>query len=250
MKNFQLMIQILISVFIALFFVIAILNGNTSAEESNSEYINNQLVDEIKEKITVPMNSDDVSELRPNNSINHTPLDLDTILEQQNADDISLIAENEIGEIARLRQELIKLELEHQKVVLESKIAEVVNSDLMNNDADETEPIIASLIEELEELKSKQTDSMNDFQSLDPLPVVAEIVGVTGQLEAKLLVPYFGEITAKVGMILPNGMKVSSISPTSVMVSIDEESQMLPFGTSVPATRKTDNIDNRRIEAQ
>ena len=145
MKNFQLMIQIFISVIIALFFVIAILNSNTSAEETNSEFINNQLVDEIKEKITEPMNSDDVSELRPDNSINHTPLDLETILDQQNSDDISLVAEIEIGEIARLRQELIRLELEHQKVVLESKIAEVVNSNLMYNDADETEPIIASL---------------------------------------------------------------------------------------------------------
>jgi type IV pilus biogenesis protein PilP len=78
--------------------------------------------------------------------------------------------------------------------------------------------------------------------SHDPDPVVASIAGAGGSIEAKILVPYVGEIYARRGDTLPNGQKVVSISQTGVTVQKGDVKKALAFGTSVPRTRPVRNI--------
>jgi type IV pilus biogenesis protein PilP len=78
--------------------------------------------------------------------------------------------------------------------------------------------------------------------SSDPDPVVASISGAGGNIEAKILVPYVGEIYAHRGDTLPNGQKVVSISQSGVTVQKNDEKKVLAFGTAVPRTRPVRNI--------
>ena len=249
MNNLQLIIQKLISIVFALFLAVTVINSSTLAEESTSEQIDYQLVNEIKTKLIKPVKSEAVSEAEFNTLTDQTQVELESLNQVISSDEI-LNSGIEIGEIARMRRELIKLDLEHQKVVLESKIAEVINADAVSIDSKELLLEIAKLVEELEVQKGKQTDSLNDFRTLDPLPVVVEIVGSAGHLEARLLVPYFGEVIARIGMTLPNGMKVTSITAAKVIATMNGVKQTLPFGTSVPASRKHDQTDKQNIAIQ
>ena len=250
MNNFQLTIHKLISLVVPLILAVAVFNCSTFAEESSGQQTNNQLADDIKSKLINPLNSEAVSEDLANDTTGQTQVEFNTLIDQINSSETILNSNNEIGEIARIRRELIRLDLEHQKVVLEAKIAEVVNANSRDAESDDFVPELARLIEKLEEQRNNQTDLLNNYRSIDPLPVVAEIVGSAGHLEARLLVPYFGEVIARIGMVLPNGMKVFAITPTKVLVTMNGESQMLPFGTVVSAGRSLDQTVSQNITRQ
>lgn len=70
---------------------------------------------------------------------------------------------------------------------------------------------------------------------LQPFPRVLSIVGTGGSLRATLLVPYTGELQARVGTILPGERRVSSITAEGVTVSDPKMGTVaLGYGDSVP----------------
>lgn len=94
---------------------------------------------------------------------------------------------------------------------------------------------IKALTEQLANANKQIQKSLSSEQN--PSAVVASIIGVGGQLTAKVLVPGYGAATVKPGDVLANGQKVVSITPTSVTVAKDGHKEKLGFGTSVPNAR-------------
>jgi type IV pilus biogenesis protein PilP len=76
----------------------------------------------------------------------------------------------------------------------------------------------------------------SDEPSEQPLPVVYEIMGAGGRpLRAKLLIPYVGEITARVGTTLPGKRNVLRIDADGVVVNDPTAGPVrLAFGQAVP----------------
>jgi len=73
----------------------------------------------------------------------------------------------------------------------------------------------------------------------DPLPVVSSIDGAAEVTRAVILVPYVGIVRAETGSLLPNGMKVVSISKQGVVVEHGGKRKGLAFGGAVPMQRKS-----------
>jgi len=72
----------------------------------------------------------------------------------------------------------------------------------------------------------------------EPLPVVSSIDGAADVSRAVILVPYVGIVRAEAGSLLPNGMKVVSITKQGVVVEQDGKRKGLAFGGAVPMQRK------------
>ena len=239
MKKDQYLLLLFTSLLIIWLFTVAVFNNNVFALEHEKSQFNSQIMTEIEslsaESTNVNKTNEDITQIR-------ATTDQDTvksILEQRVFKADLSDSQIDIGEIARLRRELIKLDLEYQKVVLESKIANIQNSDstLSTSESEDFTSKIISIFQELDKQKELNDVSEGEFKETTLLPVVAEIIGIAGQLQAKILVPYFGEVIAHSGTILPNGMTVTSITETEVIAIFNNESQMLPFGSSVPISR-------------
>jgi len=71
------------------------------------------------------------------------------------------------------------------------------------------------------------------------LPVVSSITGSGGSATARLLVPFYGVVSATSGTTLPNGLKVVSIGATGVTATKDGKTFTLPYGSSVPRYKTT-----------
>lgn len=67
------------------------------------------------------------------------------------------------------------------------------------------------------------------------LPVIVSLSGVGNALRANLLVPYKGEITVRSGDVLPNGMRVVTVTSTGVVVRDGKKTWSLGFGSEVPS---------------
>lgn len=125
----------------------------------------------------------------------------------------------------------------------EAKLAKQIWQELHGKDSAEGEGN-AEKLKKLEEEKSFLEKRLREAQERDPqvagsdgsndVPVVASITGGSGSASARILIPYSGVVTAVPGMTLPNGMKVTSISQSGVVVSKSGNSFTLPYGSSVP----------------
>lgn len=141
----------------------------------------------------------------------------------------------DVEELARQKREIQRLEGELRKVELNAEIYKILNPKQAENDAR-----VEDLENEVERLQAELTAAETApiiIEQKDPPPVVAEVLGAAGRMEAKILVPYMGEVIARHGTVLPNGMKVTSITSTGVRVKDGDETLSLAFGTSVPAAR-------------
>jgi len=142
--------------------------------------------------------------------------------------------EAEVGEMAARKRRIMMLEDQ----LKEARLAKELWLEL-HGEQEENSDELKRLEEENAELEAKleQLRTAPVSLSSEPDPVVAEIVGSSGKLQARILVPFAGEIRASAGTVLPNGMTVSSISGSGVRVTKDGTTKILPFGTSVPKYR-------------
>ncbi|MTH97583.1 type IV pilus biogenesis protein PilP [Roseibium sp. RKSG952] len=141
----------------------------------------------------------------------------------------------DIEEISRQKREIQRLEHELKKVELNAEIYEILNPNQTENDAR-----VEDLENEVERLQAEliaAEEAPIVIEQKDPPPVVSEVLGAAGRMEAKILVPYMGEVIARHGTVLPNGMKVTSITSSGVRVMDGDKSLPLAFGTKVPSVR-------------
>ena len=194
MKKDQFLLLLFTSLLIIWLFTVAVFNNKVFALEHEKSQFNSEIMTEIEslsaESTNVNETNEDITQIRETTNQDTVK----SILEQRVFKADLLDSQIDIGEIARLRRELIKLDLEYQKVVLESKIANIENTDSTSSTS-ESENFTSKIISIFQEL-DKQTE-LNDvsegvFKETTLLPVVAEITGIAGQLQAKILVPYFG----------------------------------------------------------
>ncbi len=116
----------------------------------------------------------------------------------------------------------------------------------LNGENSESEGKIKELETKISDLNAQNEALKNRASALaaggaggasDPDPVVVAIEGAGGKVEARILVPYAGEVYAHKGDTLPSGQKVVSISQSGVIVEKDNVKKSLAFGTSVPRNR-------------
>jgi type IV pilus biogenesis protein PilP len=140
------------------------------------------------------------------------------------------------------KREIEALKSQVEKAKLAKELYQVINGDDDKNKAelesvtaerDELSVQVKSLEEQLVQT-SKQVQTQTEAGG-EPNPVIVSITGAGGNLNARLLVPYYGETTVHKGDVLANGQTVSSITSNGVTVSRDGQSYKLAFGTSVPA---------------
>lgn len=153
------------------------------------------------------------------NDLIGTPLDAKTDLE--------------VSEMSAKKRRIMLLELDLKEAKLAKELWLEVNAEEAEESAEfkALEKKNADLEKALSEAKS-QSASQNS-----PSPVIKEIVGSKGALSAVILVPYSGKVRADVGTILPNGMKVISISSAGVRVDANGTPKDLAFGSNVPMVR-------------
>lgn len=141
------------------------------------------------------------------------------------------------------KREIEALKTQVEKAKLAKELYQIINGDDDKNKAeletvkaerDELSVQVKSLEEQLVET-SKQVQSQASQKRDEPNPVIVSVTGSGGNLNAKLLVPYYGETTVRKGDVLANGQTVASITPNGVSVVRDGETTKLGFGTSVPA---------------
>ncbi|MBY3433458.1 hypothetical protein HFN89_04790 [Rhizobium laguerreae] len=143
------------------------------------------------------------------------------------------------------KREIEALKNQVEKAKLAKELYQVINGEDDKNKA-ELESVTAERDElsvQVKTLEEQLVETSKQVQTQarpggDPNPVIVSITGAAGNLNARLLVPYYGETTVHKGDVLANGQTVSSISPSSVTVSKDGETSKLGFGTSVPSARR------------
>jgi type IV pilus biogenesis protein PilP len=149
---------------------------------------------------------------------------------------------NDVEARSKDLREIQMLEMQVKKAELAKDLYKIINGDEDKNAAelesvkterDELSVQVKALEEQLA-TTSKQLQSQVSAAS-EPNPVIVSITGAAGRLNAKLLVPYYGETTVGPGDTLANGQTVTSIGPNGVSVSKDGKTSKLAFGTSVPA---------------
>lgn len=141
----------------------------------------------------------------------------------------------DVDELAALDREVQRLGKLKEKVTLYAEIYKVLNP--KKEEEDEKVSALENEVERLESELAAAEAAPILIEQKDPPPVVAEIQGAAGQMEAKILVPYMGEVMARPGTVLPNGMKVVSISASGVRAKDGDSTISLAFGTSVPSAR-------------
>ena len=237
MKNLYTQCQTLINYTVICLILVITSSIAGNAQVTNSEHSSTRDIIESKPELYGQPRPIVDKSIEKSGSNIQKQFNLDSLLGNLYDRDFELNPTSEIGAIARLRQRIIRLELEYEIALLEAKIAKIgeenldeENFDKSHQSTTDSETIPKNLLEPIDLLE--QTLSSNE-----QLPVVAEIVGVSGELTAKILVPYFGEVTAHVGTMLPNGMKISLITLTAVFVTKNDKTQQLPFGNKVPAIK-------------
>lgn len=143
----------------------------------------------------------------------------------------------EVGEIAARKRRIMVLQDQLEEAKLAKELWIELNGEQDNEaNSEEVDRLYAekaALEAELIRLQDAQNGP-----ATDPDPVVAEITGAAGSMRAKVLVPYMGEFMVERGTTLPNGMKVTAISKTGVVVNTEAGARKtLAFGTSVPRAR-------------
>jgi hypothetical protein len=142
------------------------------------------------------------------------------------------------------KREIEALKTQVEKAKLAKELYQIINGDedknkaeleTIKNERDELSVQVKSLEEQLVET-SKQVQSQASQTRSEPNPVIVSLTGSGGNLQAKVLVPYYGEATVRKGDVLANGQTVASITPNGVIVSKDGQTTKLGFGTSVPAS--------------
>lgn len=133
------------------------------------------------------------------------------------------------------------MRLKHQ--LEEAKLARQLWQELhgTENGEDKSSERVKKLEEEKEflEKRLREAEARDASQSgaasdgAQDIPVVSSINGIGGTATARVLIPFVGVVTASAGTTLPNGMKITSISPAGVVASKDGNSFTLPYGTSV-----------------
>lgn len=123
----------------------------------------------------------------------------------------------------------------------EAKLAKAIHEELNGKDSEKESAAIKKLEEEKAKLEQQLRDSTQpsalQAKQADPPPVVSAINGGPGGTVATILVPYSGVVYGKVGTVLPNGMKVVSISRNGVVVDQDGVRTTLALGDFVPRVR-------------
>jgi len=130
-------------------------------------------------------------------------------------------------------------------LVLEDQLKEAKLAKLIWKELHGEEDKSGEQVKKLEEEKKALTEQVKFLEANagaakadpDPLPVVSSISGAAGAAKAVILVPYVGTVHAQAGTLLPNGMKVTSISRGGVVVERDGAKVGLAFGSSVPLVR-------------
>jgi len=143
----------------------------------------------------------------------------------------------QIDSLADLKRQILLLEEQLKLAKLAKELYKELHSQEEGN-ADEIRRLNeekAALEEQLRLMQSAPAAAAS--QPDEPLPVVQSISGAAGNAKAVVLVPYGGVINARVGTVLPNGMKVVSISGEGVLVDREGSRVTLPFGDSVPRFR-------------
>jgi type IV pilus biogenesis protein PilP len=139
------------------------------------------------------------------------------------------------------KREVEALKVQLEKAKLAKELYQVINGDedkskaeleTVKTERDDLEIKVKSLQDQIVEA-NKQVQAQSPQGAGDANPVIVSVTGAGNNLQAKLLIPGFGETTARKGDTLPNGQKVSSITPRGVTVSRDGKSATLAFGTSV-----------------
>jgi len=125
----------------------------------------------------------------------------------------------------------------------EAKLAKQIWQELHGDEGGENEEV-KRLEEENRSLQAaltaaQQAPQRQAAESDEALPVVSSIDGAADVARAVILVPYVGIVRAETGSLLPNGMKVVSISKQGVVVEQDGKRRGLAFGGAVPMQRKT-----------
>ena len=148
--------------------------------------------------------------------------------------------EAHVGELAERQRRIQALTSQVEEAKLARELWVLLNGEDSSKD-EEIENLQAErdmLEAEVEFLKQQQQITQTTAPRVDPDPVVAEIVGSGGSVTATVLVPYAGRYQVRRGSELPNGMKVTSISPSGVTVTTQSGgTKTLGFGTSVPSVR-------------
>lgn len=153
---------------------------------------------------------------------------------------------NDAATMAARQRQLMEMQYQLDLAKVSKELWKTLNGEETANEnkIKELEAKLSELNAQNEALKTRASAlaAASPLGNADPDPVVAAISGAGGKMEAKILVPYVGEIYARVGDTLPNGQKVTSISPSGVKVWRNDIEKVLAFGTSVPRTRPVRNI--------
>lgn len=149
-------------------------------------------------------------------------------------DAVSEREREDVEAIAERRRRIMLLE----DTLKEAKLAKAIHEELNGRQEPKDSPEVKKLEEEKAALEQQLKDmsSRPQFQlgGAEASPVVSSISGAPGSAVAVILVPYAGMVNARVGTVLPNGMKVVSIAGSGVIVERDGSRSTLPFGDSVP----------------
>jgi type IV pilus biogenesis protein PilP len=153
---------------------------------------------------------------------------------------------NTQAEQAARQNKLMEMQYQLDLAKVSKELWKTLNGESSDNESKikELETKISDLNAQNEALKNRASAlaaavpaSAGGAGANDPDPVVASVSGAAGNIEAKILIPYVGEVYARNGDTLPNGQKVVGISANGVTVAKDGVKKMLAFGTSVPRVR-------------
>jgi type IV pilus biogenesis protein PilP len=141
------------------------------------------------------------------------------------------------------KREIEALKTQVEKAKLAKELYQIINGeddknkaelDTVTAERDELSVQVKTLEEQLADV-SKRAQNQPFQRGDEPNPVIVSLTGAGGNLNAKLLVPYYGETTVRKGDVLANGQTVASITPNGVTVVRNGQTTKLSFGTSVPA---------------
>lgn len=154
---------------------------------------------------------------------------------------------NDAQTLAQRQRQLMDVEYKLKLAKLSKELWKTLNGEDSEKEGQikELEAKIADLNAQNEALKTRSAQlaaSVPGGGAADPDPVVASVTGAGGSIEAKILVPYVGEVFAHKGDTLPGGQKIVSISQSGVTVSKDGATRVLAFGSSVPKIRPVRNV--------
>ena len=143
----------------------------------------------------------------------------------------------ELDKMSEEQREIRWLQLALQRVDLAEKLAALLDSGHLGDNAKDAKPGAKDQAQQAAaaEEKAKHAEATEAAQRPEPFPKVVQITGASGALKAVLLVPYVGEVTAVAGTSLPAGRRVTRITTDGVFVA-DPKAGTVPlgYGDAVP----------------